>query len=335
MAKLRMNQAIAEAMRREMTADPTVMLMGEDVAVAQGVFKTSEGLLGEFGESRVRDTPISEMGFLGAGVGAAATGLRPVIEIMFVEFLGVALDQLVTEAAKVRYLSGGKFHAPLVVRASTGAGAGFGCQHSQTLENWFVGTPGLTVCEASGARTAYSLLRAAIRHDDPVVLFEPRALYGVREEFDPDKVHIELGRAEVVRTGDDVTIVALGQTVAAARDATDRADWSADVIDLLTLQPWDRHAVLESVAKTGRLVVAEESPYSGGWGSAIVAEVALQAYQSLRAAPFRITAPDVPVPFGRHLEEAYVPSVDRIGEDVGTFLESGTPPRPWWEGISA
>lgn len=335
MAKLRMNQAIAEAMRREMADDPTVMLMGEDVAEAQGVFKTSEGLLEEFGELRVRDTPISEMGFLGAGVGAAATGLRPIVEIMFVEFLGVALDQLVTEAAKVRYLSAGRYTSPLVVRASVGAGGGFGCQHSQTLENWFAATPGLTVCHASGARTAYGLLRSAIRSDDPVLLLEPRVLYGVREEFDPDATTIKLGAAEIVSAGDDVTVVGLGQTVGAAREAADAADWSAEVIDLLTLQPWDRTTVLSSVERTGRLVVVEESPYSGGWGANIVAEVATRAHGALKAAPFRITAPDVPVPFGKHLEEHYVPSVERITTEIDTYLSAGAPPQPWWEGISA
>lgn len=335
MVKLRMNQAIAEAMRREMAEDPTVILMGEDVAHAQGVFKTSEGLLEEFGEIRVRDTPISEMGFLGAGVGAAATGLRPIVEIMFVEFFGVALDQLVTEAAKIRYLSGGRYTAPLVVRASVGAGAGFGCQHSQTLENWFAATPGLTVCEASSARSAYGLLRAAVRSDDPVVLLEPRVLYGEREDFDPDSTTMELGRAEIVSRGDDITIVALGQTTRTARQAAEQAGWSADVIDLLTIQPWDRGTVLESVTKTGRLVVVEEAPYSGGWGANIVAEVATRTHGALKAPPFRITAPDVPVPFGKHLEEQFVPSVDRVIEDVEAYLSAGTPPQPWWEGMSA
>lgn len=335
MAKLRMNQAIAEAMRREMTTDPTVMLMGEDVGAAQGVFKTSEGLMAEFGPLRVRDTPISEMGFLGAGVGAAATGLRPIVEIMFVEFLGVALDQLVTEATRLRYLSAGRYKAPLVVRASVGAGGGFGAQHSQTLENWFAATPGLTVCEASGARTAYGLLRSAVRSEDPVLLLEPRALYGVREEVDPDATTIPLGRAEVVASGHDVTIVALGQTVGVAREAAEAADWSADVIDLLTIQPWDRRTVLASVERTGRLVVVEEAPYSGGWGAGIVAEAATRLYGALRAAPFRITAPDVPVPFGKHLEQHYIPSADRVASEVDVYLSTGVPPEPWWEGINA
>lgn len=180
-----MNQAIGRAMADEMRADPTVILMGEDVAEAQGIFKTSEGLLAEFGALRVRDTPISEMGFLGAAVGAAATGLRPVVEFMFVEFLGVALDQLTTEAAKLHYLSGGAYTVPLTVRASSGAGAGFGCQHSQTLESWMVNQPGLKLCVASGPRVAYGLLRAAIRDDNPLVLLEPRVLYGARRSSSP------------------------------------------------------------------------------------------------------------------------------------------------------
>jgi acetoin:2,6-dichlorophenolindophenol oxidoreductase subunit beta len=178
--KLRMNQAITRALADEMRQDPDVIVLGEDVADADGIFKTSEGLLGEFGELRVRDTPISEMGFLGAAVGAATTGLRPVVEIMFVEFLGVALDQLTTQAAKMHFLSAGRYTVPLVVRASIGAGAGFGCQHSQTLESWLVSAPGLKVCVASGARTAYGLLRSAIRDDNPVALLEPRVLYGTR-----------------------------------------------------------------------------------------------------------------------------------------------------------
>ena len=171
-----MNQAIARAIADEMEADESVFLMGEDVAVAEGPFKTSEGLLQRFGPERVRDTPISEMGFLGAALGAALTGLRPVVEVMFIEFLGVALDQLVTEAAMMHYLSAGRYRAPIVVRASVGAGLGFGCQHSQTLERWLVGTPGLKVAVASGARSAYGLTRAAIRDDNPVVVLEPRRL---------------------------------------------------------------------------------------------------------------------------------------------------------------
>lgn len=335
MAKLRMNQAIGEAMRREMAEDPTVILMGEDVAEAQGVFKTSEGLLDEFGPSRVRDTPISEMGFLGAGVGAAMSGLRPIVEIMFVEFLGVALDQLSTGAAKMHYLSGGELTVPIVVRASVGAGAGFGCQHSQTLETWFAATPGLIVCQASGARTAYGLLRQAVRSDHPVVVLEPRVIYGVREEFDLDTLPIQLGAAEFVERGNDLTMVGLGQTVGITQRAVSAGGWSADIIDLLTLYPWDTEAVLESVARTGRLVVVEESPYTGGWGADIIAEAATRVFRELKAPPIRITAPDVPVPFGIALERHYVPSVEYIHSQIGEYLKTGRPPTPWWkEGVA-
>jgi acetoin:2,6-dichlorophenolindophenol oxidoreductase subunit beta len=214
MPKMRMRQAIARAIADEMADDPRVVLLGEDVAAAGGVFKTSEGLLDRFGPDRVKDTPIAEMGFLGAAVGAATAGLRPVVEIMFAEFLGVALDQLVTEAANLRYLSRGEYTVPLVVRASAGPGLGFGAQHSQTLESWLIGTPGLKVVSPSGADSAYGLLRAAIRDDDPVVFLEPRVLYGQREDVDTEREELpELGRARVARPGRDVTVVAIDQPV--------------------------------------------------------------------------------------------------------------------------
>lgn len=328
---MRMREAVIEALRAEMSADPSVVFMGEDVAAAGGVFKTSDGLLAEFGPERVRDTPISEMGFLGAAVGAAMTGLRPVVEIMFVEFLGVALDQLVTQGAKMRYLSGGEYTVPLTVRASVGAGLGFGAQHSQVLETWMIGTPGLTLAVASGAESAYGLLRAAIRHDDPVVILEPRSLYGTRESFDAAASSIRLGEARTLCRGKDVTIVGLGSTSSIALEAAGRADgWNAEVVDLMTLQPWDKIHVLESVAKTGHLVVIEEGPHAGGWGTEIVSHVASSAFESLKAPPLRITAPDVPVPFGKELEASYVPSVDYSVDQVSTLLATGEVPAPWW-----
>lgn len=331
MTKLRFRQAIAQAIADEMRSDPDVVMFGEDVAVAGGPFKTSDGLLEEFGASRVRDTPISEMGFLGAAVGAAATGLRPVTEIMFIEFLGVALDQLVTEAAKYRYLSNGRLTVPLTMRASIGAGLGFGLQHSQTLENWLTATPGLKVVEPSDAQSAYGLLRAAIRDDNPVAFLEPRALYAEREEVATgDEAVLELGRASLVDEGSDVTIVALGQMVRAASAATRGADWSADVIDLRTLVPWDRDTVLASVARTRRLVVVEEAPYSGGWGSEIVAHVSSELFYDLAAPPMRITCPDTPVPFAKSLEERYLPGPDYVRDQVSALLTDGRVPAPWW-----
>jgi pyruvate dehydrogenase E1 component beta subunit len=327
---LRMNQAIAAGIRDEMRSDPSVVLWGEDVAEAQGVFKATVGLEEEFGD-RVRDTPISEMGFLGAAVGAAATGLRPVIEIMFIEFLGVALDQLVTEAAFYRYLSAGKVSVPLVVRASVGAGLGFGAQHSQTLERWLIGTPGIKVAMPSSSRTAYGLIRAAIRDPDPVVVLEPRALYGEREDFEPSHAHIlPLGQAELRSEGEDVTIITIGNTVATGLAAAGGGRWSADVIDLLTLQPWDRSLVFRSVAKTGRLVVVEESPWSGGWGADIVAAVTGELFDRLEAPPVRVTTPDIPVPFAKELEHRYLPSPNEVVRQVDELLRAGRSPGPWW-----
>jgi pyruvate dehydrogenase E1 component beta subunit len=324
-----MRQSIARALNDEMDADPTVIVMGEDVAVAEGPFKTSEGLLERFGPLRVRDTPISEMGFCGAAVGAAATGLRPVVEIMFVEFLGVALDMVVTEAAKFRYLSGGAYPAPLVVRASVGAGLGFGTQHSQTLETWMYATPGLKVAVPSGAANAYGLLRSAIRDDDPVVVLEPRILYGERQEVDFRPV--PLGVADVVRAGSDVTIVALGQTVGTALAAAADAPWSAEVIDLQTLVPWDRERVCESVRRTGRLVTVEESPYSGGWGTEIASHVGAECFGDLKGPVVRFTCPDVPVPYPAHLERAFLPSAADVAAGIGELIETDRRPAPWWE----
>ena len=333
MAKLRMNQAIALALAEEMERDDHVIVLGEDIAEAEGSFKTSEGLLKRFGPNRVRDTPISEMGFMGLSVGAAATGLRPVVEIMFIEFLGVALDQLATEAALMHFLSGRKLTVPLTVRASVGSGLGFGCQHSQTLERWLLGTPGLKVAVASGARSAYGLTKAAVRDDDPVVVLEPRPLYGRREDFEPgEDAVISLGTGELLAQGTDVTIVALGQTVATALAGAEEAGWSADVIDLRTVQPWDRELVRASVAKTGRLVTVEENQFTAGWGSDVVSDVAANCHGDLSAPPLRLTAPDVPVPYGTALEQRYLPSAEYLVDQVGLLLKTGTCPRPWWEG---
>src|SRR5918995_4812983 len=296
--KLRMRQAVARALADAMEQDDTVVVFGEDVAVAEGPFKTSEGLIERFGPLRVRDTPISEMGFLGLALGAAACGLRPVAEIMFVEFMGVALDQITTEAAFFHYLSNGELNVPLVVRASVGSGLGFGLQHSRTLEQWLVGTPGLTVVSPSDAQTAYGLLRSAILDDNPVVVLEPRALYAERFELvTGDDGLVPLGRAAVVRPGSDVTIVSLGQTTGiAVKGAEAAGDVDAEVVDLRTLVPWDRPTVFESVARTKRLVIVEESPRSGGGGSEICAEGTPEVFGGVVRPPMRGTCPHVPPP---------------------------------------
>jgi pyruvate/2-oxoglutarate/acetoin dehydrogenase E1 component len=334
MPKLRMRQSVGQALSDEMDSDPSVILIGEDIGAAGGAFKATEGLLERFGSNRVRDTPISEMAFLGAAVGAAATGLRPVVEMMFVEFTGVALDQLVTEAAKLRYLSRGAVSCPLTLRASVGAGLGFGCQHSQVLDNWFRATPGLKVVSPSGARTAYGLLRSAIRDPDPVVVLEPRVLYGEQEEVMlGEGALIPIGEAELLARGNDVTVVTLGSTVSIALRALNQAAgaWTADVVDLRTLVPWDRVLVTESVRRTGRLIVVEESPYSGGWGSEIADHVAGELFGYLKAPPLRITTPDVPVPHSQNLERRFLPSSEYVVEQAAELIHTGRRPVPWWE----
>lgn len=334
MSTMRFRQAVVTALAEEMRNDSKVIFFGEDVAEAEGPFKTSEGLLNEFGPLRVRDTPISEMGFTGAALGAAIMGMRPIIEIMFMEFLGVALDQLVTEAAKMRYLSNGKISVPMVVRASVGSGLGFGCQHSQTLENWLAATPGLKVVCPSDAQSAYSLLRAAIQDPDPVFVLEPRILYAERGEVDIAQI-ATLGKARIDREGSALTIVSLGQMVKISRDAIAASGVDAELIDLATIVPWDRKAVLNSVKKTGRLIVIEESPQSGGWGSEIVALVTGELFSSLKSAPFRITTPDVPVPFNGNLEARYLPTIEDIVRQINHALKYQESPHPWWvnEGV--
>lgn len=330
--RMRMNQAITRAISDEMELDSRVVIFGEDIAVAEGPFKTSEGLLAKFGPLRVRDTPISETGFLGAAVGAAMTGLRPVAEIMFIEFVGVAFDQVVTEAALMHYLSAGRFNVPMVVRASVGSGLGFGCQHSQTLERWMLGTPGLKLAVASGARTAYGLTRAAIRDNNPVVILEPRSLYGEREDVEVgEQSIIELGTAETLQSGSDVTVVTLGQTVRVGLEAAASSSWSADVIDLRSLMPWDKEAVIQSVRRTGHLVIVEENQYTGGWGTEIAAHVMSRTFSDLKAPILRITAPDVPVPYGLELEQRFLPSATYVSEQVGALLSTKQAPAPWWE----
>ena len=332
---IRMRQAVLQALDDALADDKTVILMGEDIAAAGGAFKCTEGLVDKHGPDRVIDTPISEMGFLGAAVGAAVCGLKPVVEMMFVEFTGVALDQLTTEAATMRYLSRGRLTVPMVMRASAGAGQGFGCQHSQMLDHWFRGTPGLKVCVPSGSRTAYGLLRSAIEDPDPVVVLEPRALYGEREEFEVDRSYrLPLGIAETVRKGKDVTVVTAGAMVKVAREAAGKANASVEIVDLLTLWPWDRAAVAESVERTGRLVTIEEAPAGTGWGADVVASILETAFGSLKAAPHRITLPDAPVPYAGGLEARYLPSPEYVATQIEALVSQGRPPLPWWKEAS-
>lgn len=335
MSKIRTRQAIALALQHEMEADPRVIVLGEDVGAAGGVFKATEGLIKQFGPERVRDTPISEMGFLGAAVGAAMTGLRPVVEIMFMDFLGVALDQLVTQAAKIRYLTGGQYGIPLVVRGSAGAGLGYAAQHSQSIEPWVLSTAGLKVVSPSRPATAYGLMRAAIADPDPVLVIEPRNLYGEREEFDPAQyAHLQLGQAAVARNGDDITVVALGSSVAPALEAAAGANFSAEVIDLLTLAPADFCTVSASLRRTRRLAIIEHGPYTGGWGATLASTLAARHFGHLEAPVLRITAPDVPIPYARNLERRTVATAPDITQQINELLTTNRLPEPWWSHVN-
>lgn len=331
MAKIWIRQAVLRALDDAMTDDPSVIIMGEDIAVAGGPFKVTDGLLAAHGAERVIDTPISEMAFMGAAVGAAVCGMKPVVEMMFIEFIGVALDQLTTQAATMRYLSRGRLTTPLVVRASAGGGQGFGCQHSQMLDHWFRGTPGLKLVVTSNARTTYGLLRSAIEDPDPVVVLEPRVLYAEREEYEFDRNYrIPLGQAEIVRPGTDATLVTCGSMVRVALAAAESSNANIEVIDLLTLWPWDKKTIAESVARTGRLVTLEEAPAGSGWGADVVSTIAVEAFGKLKAPPHRITLPDAPVPYNGTLEARYLPSPSYVAEQVEALISSNKPPLPWW-----
>lgn len=333
MPLMRMNQAIARALADEMRSDESVVVLGEDVAAAGGVFKATEGLLEEFGPERVIDTPISEMGFLGAAVGAAAVGLRPVAEIMFIEFLGVALDQLVTEAARMPFLSAGEVSVPMVVRASVGAGLGFGAQHSQVLEHWLIATPGLKVAMPSSPSAAYTLTRQAVRDPEPVVLLEPRALYGTRGEVEPvdGSVHLD-HRATTLRTGADATIVATGQMVRHALAAAEALAPGRDleVIDPSWLSPWDEEAIGSSVARTGHLAIVEESPVGTSWGDVVAAHAATHWFDLLRAPVLRVGPPALPIPFPTSLEARWLPDAGRVAAALAGWL-AGEAIRDTWD----
>lgn len=337
MTKLRFRQAVAHALADEMDADPDIVILGEDVAVAGGAFKATEGLLDRFGPLRVRDAPISETAILGAGVGAAASGLRPVVEMMFVEFIGVALDQLTTEAATFRYLSRGAYSMPLTVRAAAGGSLGFGCQHSQMLDHWFRGTPGISVVVPSTPQNAYGLLRSAIRMDDPVVVLEHKALYGDRGDVElGESGLVPLGQARTVERGSDVTIVGVGRSVhTASRAVRAQTAWTADVIDLQSLQPWDRETVLGSVSSTGRLVTVEENPAAAGWGSDVCQAAVSELWGQLLCPPHRITTPPAPFPYAAELEARYLPDADYVAAQVSQLIETGCTPRAWWEELTA
>ncbi|MFE7901179.1 alpha-ketoacid dehydrogenase subunit beta [Streptomyces sp. NPDC057424] len=312
-------EAVAEGIAREMRRDASVVCLGEDIGAAGGVFKTTTGLLKEFGPERVWDTPISEQAIVGAAMGAAMTGMRPVAEIMFSDFLACCWDYLANEIPKVRYMTGGQVTVPLVVRTANGGGLGFGAQHSQATENWALTVPGLKIAAPATPADVIGLLAAAIRSDDPVVFFEHKALLSTKGAPPPPDHVVELGRAAVVRAGTDLTLAALASTVPLALKAADVLSGEgieAEVIDLRCLVPLDMATVLASLRRTSRLVTVEENPYQGGWGATVVSVVADEGFGLLDAPVRRVAGECVPLPFADALEEQVIPTVDKVVTEV-------------------
>ena len=325
MAELTYRAAIARGIAQEMRRDQSVVLIGEDVGAAGGVFKLTEGLFAEFGPDRVRDTPISEQAIVGAAMGAAMTGLRPIAELMFSDFFAVTWDMVVNQIAKTRYMTDGQVTMPLVLRTANGAGLRFGAQHSQSVENWAMAIPGLKVVAPSTPADMVGLMAAAVRDNDPVIVCEHKALFAEKGEVPDGEIVDTLGTARIVRPGKDVTIVALAAMVpkAAAAAYILAADHGVDaeVIDLRSLVPLDTAAILASVAKTSRLFTVEENPRLCGWGAEIASIVADEGFYSLDAPIVRITTPHIPLPSAAALEDLALPSVERIVETVRRRLD--------------
>ena len=316
MPELYYSHAIRQALEEELERDPAVILLGEDIAEYGGAFKLTEGIVERFGPERVRNTPISENGFVGVAVGAALTGLRPVVEIMFMDFITLAVDQLVNHAAKFRYMYGEQAKVPLVVRCPAGAGRSYGPTHSQSLERYFFATPGIKVAAPATAADAKGLLKAAIRDDDPVVFIESKLLYGRRGEVPEGDHTVPFGEARVLREGGDVVIVAYSRMVEEALKAAEALsahEIAAEVIDLRTLAPLDMDTVAASVEKCGRGVVVEEGWQTGGIGAELCTQIMERCFDYLDAPLRRVAALDVPVPCSDVLEKAATPDWEKIG----------------------
>lgn len=315
MAQTRYVRAINQALADAMEADPLVFVIGEDVGLAGGSFKATRGLIDRFGPERVLDAPIAEAALTGIGVGAALTGMRPVVEIMFMDFITLSMDMLVNQAAKARSMFGGQGSVPMVLRTPHGGGLNAGPQHSQCLEVWLAHVPGLKVVCPSNPADAYGLLRAAIDDPDPVIVVENKALYAMSGDLPESPESIAIGRGAIRRAGHDATVVAYGATVAmaeAAAEALAAEGLSIEVIDLRSLQPWDETLILESLARTHNLVIAHEAVEAFGIGAEIAARMADVGFDELDGPIVRVGAPFAPVPFGKTLEDAYRPNTDRI-----------------------
>ena len=325
MAELTYREAIAYGIAQELRRDPTVFMFGEDIAGAGGVFKSTAGLLEEFGPKRVIDTPISEQAILGAAMGAAMTGLRPIAEIMFSDFLAVCWDMIANEIAKLRYMTNGQVSVPLVIRTGNGGGSRFGAQHSQSVENWAMAVPGLKVVAPSTPADVVGLLAASVRDDNPVLFFEHKSLFATKGEVPSGELVDTLGTAKVLRHGTHCTIVALAlmvpRALAAAETLASRGI-EATVIDLRCLVPLDTQTILSSVSETGHLFTVEENPRLCGWGAEVVSIVAEECFWSLDGPSIRITTPHVPLPSADVLEDFVIPSPERIVQVIATALDA-------------
>ena len=313
-----MTRALREAMQ-----DERVFLMGEDVGEYGGAYAVTRGLLAEFGPKRIRETPIAESVIVGAGTGAAMAGLRPIVELMTINFSLLAMDQIVNHTAKLRYMSGGQLTSPLVIRTVTGGGASVGATHSQSLEGWFASVPGLRVAVPSTPYDALGLFRYSMQQEDPVIFAEHALLYGTRGEVPDERYVIPFGRADVKRTGSDVTIVGYARMAVVAMRAAEELESrgiSAEVVDLRTLSPLDADTVLESVRKTGRAVVVEETWYTGGFGATVVDLIQARAFDSLDAPVTRVAGADVPMPYSRYLEQSAIPDENKVIRAVEQML---------------
>jgi pyruvate dehydrogenase E1 component beta subunit len=323
MAVITYREALNQALDEEMARDPDVFLMGEEVGVYNGAYKVSKGLLDKYGEMRVVDTPITELGFAGLGVGAAMTGIRPVIEFMTWNFAILAFDQIFNSAAKMRSMSAGQFRMPLTFRGPSGAALQLGAQHSQALESQVAHYPGVKVVVPGTPADAKGLLKAAIRDDDPVCVFEGEMLYNLKGEVPEGEHVVPLGKADVKRPGSDVTIICHSKTVAVALKAAEQLageDVSAEVLDLRTIRPLDTEAILATVAKTNRVVLLEEGWPLGGITATVAALIQEEAFDHLDAPVLRVTQADVPMPYAKQTEKAVKPSAEMVVEKVNRVL---------------
>ena len=321
--ELSMIEALNEALREEMERDERVIVLGEDVGVLGGIYRVTKGLLELFGPERVIDTPISEEGFVGASIGAALIGLRPVVEIMYADFLANCMNQIVNFASKIHYMTAGRLKVPIVVRAMVGHGRGHGGDHSQVPMTWFLNIPGLKIVSPATPKDAKGLLKSSIRDDAPVLFFEPYILYRVKGPVPEGEYTIPLGKADTKRKGDDITIVAISAMVPRALEAAEKLSQEgieAEVIDPMTISPMDWDAIISSVKRTNRLVVVEYSPKSWGVGAEIAARVMEEAFDYLDAPVVRVAAPDVPIPVSPALGKLTVPTAEDMIKAVKSIV---------------